>query len=150
MKIKNIVISTMIILLIIGYFSLKHISKPYRNTDTVLGRISNILNENNTIHLVCEGISKSSVDINWKHYLREKTIFRRGIKRNSIGNEYGKNTFVVKVNGLFEETLVHYKSNNWYSHDYQIEIQKISPKVYELRFKVNGPNSITERIEVKL
>lgn len=132
------------------YSSISYITKPYRNTDTILGRISNIFNENNSLNLICVNFPKTEVNILWEYEFSSRKIVKNGNKMSSIGNKYGTNKFIIKVGNIFEESLLHYKSNNWHSYDYEIKISKVNSNLYRINFSAKGPNSINEIIEVVL
>lgn len=60
---KKIYLLGFILFLLLGWSALKKVSKAYKNNDSILGRISNILNENTTFTLACQGLDKSKITV---------------------------------------------------------------------------------------
>ncbi len=134
-----------LILGLIGILTLKLVSKPFANTDTIIGRISNILNKNNTIDLNCIGIEKKEINITWyPEMIDTNQIIRKGRQVGKIGYEYGPNRFRILLKNGLVFNVGHFKTNNWHSHRYEIGITK-DTLGYKLEFIAKGPDF--ERIE---
>lgn len=139
----------LIVVLAIGYVSLKHISKPYRNSDTIIGRISNILNENNKIEIECFGVEENKVDVSWHPDVEGKIIIKSGKQVGKIGHEYGPNSFHIIINKNVSFKVAHMKTNNWHSHNYKIQLTQDS-KGYKVNFIAEGPNATSYSNEYDL
>ena len=109
---------TLIILLILilgGILTLKFVSKSFVNSDTIIGRISNILNRNNKIDLNCYGINKSDIDIIWiTEETKPKLVIEEGKETGKIGHIYGPNRFKILLKNGLEFKVGHFKTNNWH------------------------------------
>lgn len=135
-------LSIIIILIISGLVILKFVSKPFVNNDSTLGRISNLLNNNNIIYINCEGITKEEVRITWSSDTgKSKIVFRSGNNVGRIGHEYGNNSFTIYLNNKLEFRVNHFKTNNWHSHKYKFKIVKDNQK-YKIKFIADGPNFV--------
>jgi len=141
MKYK-LLLPIILLLLIAGIFFLKFISEPFVNSDTIIGRISNLLNRNNKIELTCMGIEKSEIDVSWNaERLKNILVIRKGALAGKIGHEYGPNRFKIKLANGIEFNTGHFKFNNWHSHIYKIEIKK-DISGYSVGFEANGPDYV--------
>lgn len=129
----------LILSLVICVFVLKFISKNYRNSDSIMGRISNILNWNNNIYLTCKGINKEDINIVWYWEFGHKTVMEKGLYSDKIGNEYGINSFDLYYKDKKIGSVGHFKTNNWHSHDYLINITKINSG-YSIDYECIGPD----------
>jgi len=140
MKMKKwIVIIVVTILSVI--MILKFVSKPYVNSDAILGRVSNVLNDNNKISLSCHGIDSDRINITWKtDSEKPKLIIKNGKKVGKIGYAYGPNKFVIELEDDLEIVLNHFKTNNWHSHEYKIILSRKNEK-YKVEFAAIGPDS---------
>lgn len=127
--------------------ALKFASKPFANSDSIIGRISNILNKNNTLEFECNGLNITDVQIIWKPEIaEEKVVYKNGKQIGKIGYEYGPNKFDVLLKNGFRFSVGHFKTNNWHSHRYRIKLKK-NNSGYLLHFNANGPNK--ESYEMK-
>jgi antitoxin component YwqK of YwqJK toxin-antitoxin module len=125
---------------IIGIFILKTISKSFANTDTLFGRISNVLNDNNTVEICCIGLDKKDIDISWNSETTEPIfIIENGRKTHKVGYEYGKNQFNIKLPNDLDFKVGHFKTNNWHSHRYEFNINKDS-NGYKIGWVAIGPD----------
>jgi antitoxin component YwqK of YwqJK toxin-antitoxin module len=105
-----------------------------------MGRISNILNHNNQLELVCDGLEKSDIIIIWEPELEQgKTIFENGKQTGKIGHSYGPNRFKIIIFESLEFNFGHFKTNNWHAHKYYLELKK--DKIgYKIAFTAKGPD----------
>ena len=121
--------------------AIKFVSKQFRNTDTILGRISCLINRDNTIQVNSNNIDYQNIEILWlPEYLNSQTVYDKGSNKSKIGHEYGQNYFQVNYDGKQIAKVGHFKTNNWHSHDYKFEILKDGTN-YITKFKAIGPNS---------
>jgi antitoxin component YwqK of YwqJK toxin-antitoxin module len=114
--------------------SLKFIS---RESDSIFLRISNELFDNNRIELKCDGIETKDVDVVWRSEDNEKVIIKSGRKINKIGNDYGPNELEVKISNNIVFKLGNWKTANWHTHNYRIDIKK-GLNGYKVNFIANG------------
>lgn len=137
---KKLIVIPAIIL--VGVITLKYISKPYVNSDTLLGRVSNILNTNNLLSLNCDGLDMNEVKIFWNSgNNNSKIIFSDSKQIGRIGHEYGHNNFEILLNNGLKFNLGHFKTNNWHAHKYKIGLIK-EPQKYKVKLEATGPNSV--------
>jgi len=134
--------------LIIGFISvliLKFLSKPFANSDSILGRISNLLNSNNLIELNSVGLDKKNIDLIWYPELTDSVlIIKNGKQVGEIGYNYGPNRFKIFLSNDLEFKVGHFKTNNWHPHQYKIDVSKDSSG-YRIGFTANGNDY--ERLE---
>jgi antitoxin component YwqK of YwqJK toxin-antitoxin module len=135
-KSKKVIIT--LIVISISFIALKLILKSYRNTDTILCRISNILNENNGFAIQTSGLDQNKLEIIWINEMNQKHIYSNGKQIAKIDHEYGKNGFEIQVNPSTKFNVGHIKTKNWTSHNYTIKINKDSTE-YKIEFIANGP-----------
>lgn len=136
---KIIIILEVLILLVFSIWGLIRISNS-RNTDSILTRISNIVNVNNKLDLKFRNIDSNKIRISWtSEDSKEKVIFEHQEKIAKIGYNYGPNTFNFYYDGKLISTVSQFKKNNWHSHDYSIELIKDEEK-FRLLFVANGPD----------
>lgn len=132
---------TTVILLLGILFGFKEAIKPFRNSDSILGRISNLINRNNHIKVQSNYFDLKEVEIIWiSEFDESRTVYKNGKEKEKIGHIYGHNRFIVKHR---EEEIIksgHFKTNNWHSHDYIFIINTISDNLYSINFIVDGPN----------
>lgn len=129
-----------IVLSLCFLFGIKQGLKTFRNTDTLLGRISALVNRDNSIKLSSKTLDLDQFSIVWKPELAtQKIIYANGEKADKIGYEYGKNTFVIMKDEKEMAQANHFKTNNWHSHDYHFNIEQIE-NAYVFRFEASGPN----------
>lgn len=125
----------------LGISALKYVSKLFRNTDSILGRISCVMNRDNTIEVNSKDIDINNIMILWQpDFLDSQIVYKDGSCKSKIGYEYGQNYFQVNYNGIQISKVGHFKTNNWHSHDYKFEIRK-DDRNYITKFKAIGPNS---------
>ena len=133
----------LIIILIFGLVSigiLKVISKPFASSDNTIGRLSNLLNWNNTIEINCIGLDKQNIDLIWYPDMTDSIlIIEQGRQVGKIGYEYGPNRFKILLSNDIEFSVGHNKSNDWHSYKYEINILKDS-NGYKIGFTANGPD----------
>ena len=55
------VLIILLILIVGSVLTLKFVSRTYFDSDTIMGKIANILNRNNKIDLSCEGIDRDDI-----------------------------------------------------------------------------------------
>ena len=132
---KKIIIALGVIC--ICFIALKFISKSFRNTDTILCRISNILNDNNGFSVETSGLDHSKIKIKWIYEVNHKLIFSNGKQIAKIDHEYGPNRFEIQVNSSSKFNVGHFKTANWASHNYTIKINKNSTE-YKIEFIADG------------
>lgn len=131
--------------------SAKYFSKPFINHDTILGRISNVLNTNNLVKLKCVGLAKSSINISWSSEMNNsEKIIQEGEKVGKVGHEYGPNNFLVSINNMPGISFSHFKTNNWHAHNYSFRIIAIQDSI-SICFSAIGPDpqEYTKKIAVK-
>ena len=130
-----------VLILILGsILTLKFVSRPFANSDTIIGRISNILNRNNKVDLSCTGIDRANINITWySETANSRLIIKNGEQVGKIGYEYGSNGFRIKLKNGLEFTVGHFKTNNWHSHDYEFKIIR-DTLGYRIKFIANGPD----------
>lgn len=135
-------ISILLLLILVSLLGLKLISKSYANSDTLLCRISNLLNRNNTIQLTCHGLVKSEVSIKWySDDVSDKSVIKNGRETKKISNHYGPSYFLITLENGQSAKVGHFKTNNWYSHNYKFDITKSDQK-YRVKFVAEGPNDV--------
>ena len=133
-------ISITLIILLMCILTLKFVSKPFANSDTIMGRISNILNKNNKIELKCIDFYKKDVSITWKSEdFEQKFIIKNGRKINEMRYDYGPNRFSIQLSNGLIFNVGHFKTNCWHSHRYKFEITK-KDDGYKIIFIANGPD----------
>ena len=127
--------------MILSAITLKFISKQFRNTDSILGRISSLINRDNSIHVTTTNIDPKSIEIIWRpDYLDSRIVHKNGVSKSKIGHEYGQNYFQINHNGSNISSVGHFKTNNWHSHNYRFEIV-MDQEYYITSFQAIGPNS---------
>lgn len=137
---KKLIISVSIILLnLLIFVSIVMHYGNFRNVDSLMGRLSNFLNRNNQIDLVLDGIAHEEVEVFWTCYTRDVKVFSDGSEDKKIGHEYGRNNFRILLHNGLEFEIGHFKHNDWYAHDYIIELIRI-PDGYILNFIADGPD----------
>jgi antitoxin component YwqK of YwqJK toxin-antitoxin module len=125
---------------LIGILILKIISKPFANSDMIIGRISNILNRNNSINLKCVGIDQKDVKVTWaSDYTKPKLILENGKRSKKIEHFYGPNRFEIQLTNGLKFNGGHVKTKNWHSHRYEINVLKDS-NGYKICFEAKGPD----------
>ncbi len=132
---KILIICSLVVL------GLKITSKPFANSDSIFGRLSNTLNSNNKVILKTNGIDKSTINLFWEYDIGGKQIIKNGVIKNKIGYEYGPNKFKLNPIGNVEMTFHQMKTNNWHSHTYNFNIEKIEGGL-KIEFMAKGPNFI--------
>lgn len=118
----------------------KEASKQFRNTDSILGRVSGLINRDNHIKVKSNSIDLSEIEIVWTpEFNKSKTIYKNKKERGKIGHTYGSNTFIILHNQNEVIKTGHFKTNNWHSHDYDFNLEK-NHDSYILNFKAKGPD----------
>jgi hypothetical protein len=129
-----------LLFVLIAILILKFVSKQSVNKDTLLCRISNVLNRNNSIELNCTGIDKTDINITWNSLdLNNRIVIKEGVSNSKIGHVYGTNIFRILYKGVYMFDVSHFKTNNWHAHKYKIDINRDSTG-YLIRFVADGPN----------
>lgn len=129
-----------IFIIILLTFGLKLISKHYRNTDTILGRISTIINKDNFIKVYTKGLDDKELEITWyTDFSRPIVVYKFSKNRSKIRHEYGVNRFQIIYHGNIISEPFHFKTNNWHSHEYLFDIEKNKSMIY-IKFNAIGPN----------
>jgi len=125
-----------ILTIIIGVFKFSN----FRNTSSFLSHISNILNDNNNIKVVCKNINNQKLTIKWiSEQSGDKLIFSDGKQSGRINNEYGKNGFIIYYKDKEICNCGHFKTNDWHTHDYYFSLQNNHDTIL-LEFEASGPD----------
>lgn len=124
----------------------KEVSKQFRNTDSLLGRVSGLINRDNHIKIKSNSIDLSEIEIVWTpEFKKSKTIYKNKKETGKIGHIYGLNSFTILHNQNEVIKTGHFKTNNWHSHDYEFNIEKYT-NLYIMNFEAKGPDQ-TMRID---
>jgi hypothetical protein len=124
-----------LILIVSGILILKY---GFRNSDSLLGHISNTVFNNNGFELNCTGLDKSEVNVIWSGEQHTKTILvSSGKQINDVPYEYGPNRFDVRLPNGVAFQVGHFKTRNWDPHDYTIDLKK-DLSGYKITFIADG------------
>jgi hypothetical protein len=129
---KRILLSILIIILL--YFSAKPIFIQWKNTDTLIARIGNLLYECNKINV------KTDPSILIKDIIIKdgnKIVFSNGRQRGKINQDYGNRTLDIFYKKTLLESINCFCTNNWFVNDYYIHIQ--SDEGINVKYKIDGP-----------
>lgn len=119
-----------IFLLFLSYYSFKAYSKPLKDQDCFVTKISSKLFDFNEFKIDTElNVSEFKVvNIN-----SGKTIYKNGRNRKGIKNEYGYCRFELLKKGKKIYEFGHFKTNNWFTYSYTLKLKledgKISPSL---------------------
>ena len=128
-----------IIFLVACMMTLKYVSKSYRNTDTLLCRISNILNWDNTIDVDYNSDNKKNIKVFLLSYESRKEVYSNGKQTAKIPQRYGGYYFdVYDEHKKIYSTRV-FSTNNWHSFDFTLKINKEGAD-YAIDFICDGPD----------
>lgn len=130
----------LIIVLLGVLFVFREVVKQFRNTDTILGRISGLINRDNYLEVKTNTLDLNKIEILWqKEYNDPKIIFQNAIPKEKIGYQYGHNMFTVKYEQNEISEVGHFKTNNWHTHKYLFILDKEQSN-YVLKFTADGPD----------
>ena len=116
--------------------AMKPILGIFKNTDTIINKIACRIYDYNTIDVtVHDQLELENISI--KH--GDKYVFNLGEKVNEIGSFYGKITFKVYHKDLLIAEVGHWRQNNWYSNDYQLDIYQ-NRHNFLLSLHIEGPD----------
>lgn len=138
MKLPTKTLSFLVVLgIVIGF---KEAIKQFRNTDTILGRVSGLINRDNHIKVESNTIDLSEIEIVWgPEFNKSKSIYKNKKETGRIGHIYGSNTFTILHNQNEILKTGHFKTNNWHSHNYEFNLEKYND-LYILNFEAKGPD----------
>jgi hypothetical protein len=126
-----------IAILIGGFFLSKLFFISFRNTDTIANKIGCSLFELNKIK-VTVGSEIQLNDIEVK--VGNKIVFCNGKQVNRVGQEYGHTIMSIYYKEQLVAEVGHFKSNNWYTNDYNFFIKKEIDQII-VQHKIEGPNA---------
>ena len=116
------------------YFSAKPIFIQWRNTDTLIARIGNLLYECNKISVKTDAsIIIKDITIKTGH----KIVFSNGRQKGKIDQDYGNRTLDIFYKNKLLESMNCFCTNNWFVNDYYIHIQ--SDDGIKVQYKIDGP-----------
>ena len=119
MKKQNKILILFLAILLGGLILSKPIFGLFRNTDTIANKIGCRLFEFNKITVVVNnGMELDDIEIK----IGNSIVFMAGKQVNRIGQEYGHTVFDIYHKELLIAEIGHWKRNNWYTNDYNIEI----------------------------
>jgi len=134
---KRIIALLLVFGIVLGF---KKISKQFRNSDTILGRISLLINRDNHLKVKSNTIDLNEIEIIWSpEFDKQITVYKNGKTKGKIGHRYGPNTFIIKHAQNEIAQIGHFKTNNWHSHDYDLRIE-LTQNSYILDFEADGPD----------
>jgi len=135
-RILKIFIGTGILIIGLTIFS-KIIFKSFVNSDTLINKIGCRLFEFNTINV------KSTFNLDLKKIqikIGERIVFKNSQQQNRIGQEYGHTILDIYYDDLIIAEVGHFKTNNWYTNEYEIEISKNENHLV-VNHKIRGPSA---------
>lgn len=145
-KVKTVKNSIIILglILIVTYPILEIIRRKHVNEDTILTRVSNELNWNNTLTISGKGLDLNLVDVYWKggEYKTFRKVLAKKKQIAKIENRYGIHYFQVVLPDSTSFVLEHYfNSNSWHTYAYHIYLKKDEQEgYYVVSFNADGPD----------
>ncbi|MEM7371509.1 MAG: hypothetical protein AAF587_23045 [Bacteroidota bacterium] len=128
-----------LLILVAGSWSFqkfREYSKALKEEDCFATRISSKIFDFNTFTVVLEeGIDKK--DIRIIHLNSGNIIFNNGQSEKGIKNEYGHCLFELYYKNEKAYEFGHFKTNNWYTQDYQLWIGVESDSL-SIKFEIFG------------
>lgn len=92
-----------------------------------------------------QGVDKNEIDVIWAPEIaKNKLVISKGNQIDKIGYEYGRNSFELQIAPNLKFSVGHFKTNNWHSHRYYIDVEK-DKSGFEIKFTAKGPNQFTSR-----
>lgn len=136
--------STFIIIALIGcIFFAKPFFKIFKNTETIINKIGDTLFEFNNINVTTTNdIDLNDVEIK----VGDRTIFHNGRHSKRIVQEYGHLILKIYYQNILVAEVGHFKTNNWYAHDYDIHIEKEKNQIL-VRYEINGPSAKNDNFQ---
>lgn len=143
MRRKNKIIIA-VILVVIGFLLFgKPLFNTFRNTDTVVHKIGCRLYELNTIEVKCDPhLDFWGIDIK----SGEQTVFSSGKQIHKIGQAYGHTILAIYYHELLLAEIGHFKTNNWYTNDYEIHLQE-QEGIITIDYHVSGPDATNDSFQ---
>lgn len=142
-KILSIVL--VFILMITGFLFYLKFYYP-NNVDTVLLRVKLSLFDENYITVKGDSvkINDNEIKVTWScDGVKERVIWENGEKVGVIENEYGPQNFKVFYYGKLIGHAGNWKTNNWHTHSYIIELHYLDANhTIGFDFKAIGPDDI--------
>ncbi|PWJ32898.1 hypothetical protein [Sediminitomix flava] len=112
-----------------------------RNKDTILTKLHVLaLNDNNISVDFNPEINSESIIIKDQS---GTIIYKNGELVENLHNEYGHVVFSFYTNDTLFAQAGHFKRNWWFTHDYQIQIEKENGD-YKINLDINGPEKFQD------
>lgn len=145
---KILSITLLITLMSVGFLFYLKFYYP-KNKDTIMHRLKISLFDENDITVKGDGvkINDNAIKVTWdSDCVPEKVIWENGEKVGVIDNEYGPQGFDVYYYDKLIGSTGHWKTNNWHTHSYTIELHYLDANhTIGFNFKADGPNQTIEK-----
>lgn len=105
-----------------------------------------LFDENPLSVKVEDGLDPNAVKVTWQSESgKETVIWQNGEKVNTIGNEYGKQTFKVYYQDQLLGKRHQFKTNNWHTHIYKVQVHYLfDSDIVVFDFSAEGPDKVKE------
>tara|TARA_R100001369_G_scaffold73411_4_gene101970 strand:- start:769 stop:1308 length:540 start_codon:yes stop_codon:yes gene_type:complete len=125
---KNLKLLLILVVGILCFYGFKNYAEKVKNKHSIATSISSKLFDFNTFELKVDSNLILS-DFKVVNQNSGTTIFMNGEKRKGIDNDYGHRLYELYYNDQKLYEFGHFSTNNWYTFDYTLNLNKINNRI---------------------